>query len=332
MESTSRHIMKAILKLALYVMAYTVFFQATYCWIKYDNPIGNWGIGTFIYSLPYNYIPMLVISGIMLLVCWKTIAVNSMWKKIAIDFMALAVAVVLTNLAFSLVTGMSVNWGGTVFNGVMIGIIIELWAVSRQKRQAIYNQSLMEKEIVARKYEVIKSYVNPHFLYNSLDMLCALIEEKEHAESLEFALSLSNYYRHLTNLMNIRKSSLEEELDIVVDYIKVVKHHYGDNIRFQVSGEKTGDISVIPFSIQLLVENALKHNVVNATNPMNIHLKIEDNTLTVSNNCRRKITNGTKKGTGMGLKYLKSLYESHGKTVDIYDTPECFAVSLPKAI
>ena len=321
-----------VLPLVLYVAAYTVLFQAMYCWIKYDNPIGEWGIGVFLYSLPFNYFPMLFLAGIALYVCHKTVGINALWKKISIDSLLIAVGVVVINLIFPILTGLPVNWGGTIFNGIMIGIIIELWSVSRQKQEAIHRQSLMEKEIEARKYEVIKAYVNPHFLYNTLDMLCALIEEKEQTEALEFALSLSSYYRHVTNLMNIKRSSLEEELNIVEDYINLVRHHYGDNINFKVKGDNDGSISVVPFSIQLLVENALKHNVINDMNPMDISLDITEDALTVSNSCRHKAAHKSRSSSGLGLNYLKSLYGYHGKSIDVCDSPERFTVSLPKAI
>lgn len=320
------------LPVVLYVAAYSVLFQAMYCWIKYDNPIGNWGIGVFLYSLPFNYFPMLLLAGIALYICYKTIGINALWKKIPIDAFVIAVGVVVINLIFPIMTGLPVNWGGTIFNGIMIGIIIELWSVSRQKQQAIQRQSIMEKEIEARKYEVIKAYVNPHFLYNTLDMLCALIEEKEQTEALEFALSLSSYYRQVTNLMNIKRSTLEEELKIVEDYINVVRHHYGDNINFNVTGDNDGTISVVPFSIQLLVENALKHNVINDMNPINISLDITEEGLTVSNSCSRKKVQNTRKNPGLGLNYLKSLYGYHGKLIKVCESPERFTVSLPKAI
>lgn len=321
-----------VLPLVLYVAAYTILFQAMYCWIKYDNPIGNWGTGVFLYSLPFNYFPMLFLAGIALFACHKTIGINRLWKKILLDALVILLAVVAVNMLFPIMTGLPVNWGGTLFNGIMIGIIIELWSVSRQKQEAIHRERIMEKEIEARKYEVIKAYVNPHFLYNTLDMLCALIEEKKQCEALGFALSLSSYYRHVTNLMNVRRSSLEEELKIVEDYINVVRHHYGDNISFHVKGDDDGSVTVVPFSIQLLVENALKHNVINDMNPMDISLDITEDGLSVSNSCKRKSAIDSRNNSGLGLKYLKSLYGYHGKSIEVCESPERFTVSLPKAI
>lgn len=332
MNRNKKKILIALGQLIVYVLAYTILFQLMFCWIKYDNPLSPWGLDSFIYSIPFNYIPMFIIAGVALFTCWKTIPIDNLWKKLSIDAAALIVAVVIVNLGFPIITGLPVSWGGTIFNGIMIGIIVELWSVSQQKQEAIYRQSMMEKEIIERKYDVIKSYVNPHFLYNTLDMLCTLIEEKNHTASLDFALSLSNYYRNLTNLMNIKKSSLENELAIVSDYMKVIKPHYGDAINFRITGQDNGDISVIPFSIQLLVENALKHNIINEKNPMDIQLKISDDSLTLSNTCKRKMKTTSRRDTGLGLKYLKTLYGYHGKQVEITDTPELFSVSLPKAI
>ncbi len=313
--------------LSLIILVYTAFFQAMYCWMRYDTITAGVDLLSWLYSLLVNYIPILVLSFGIVAICRYTLRIKSHGRKIAIDLVSSFVMLAGVNYLFKYITGMDFNWGGSVFNGMMVLLGIEFWLLSKQKQNALIRENLLEKENMTMRYEIQKAYVNPHFLYNTLDMLSALIEDDKRDEALAFIMRLTNYYRTMTRKINMPLTTLSEEIEMVRNYLDIVDYHHGDAISFHIEGRLESDPIVVPFALQLLVENVLKHNKVSAENPIMIKVLINDDGITVSNNCNPKFT--TSKGTGLGLSYLKNLYSYHGKNLIIEENPVKFAVTLP---
>ena len=162
----------------------------------------------------------------------------------------------------------------------------------------------------------------------SLDMLCSMIEVDEKKQSLEFIENLTAYYRGMLRRKNVMKVTVKDELETVFCYLKIVSQHYGDNLEVKVTGDRDTDMMIVPFSIQLLIENVLKHNVISATMPMTITISIKEDAITVSNPCHHKSTE-TGRSTGMGLKYLSSMYAASGKKTDVSRCGNMFSVTIP---
>ena len=237
------------LGLILIIFFYSVFFQATYCWMRFGSPTFNGDWGSFIYSLPFNFVPFLIIAIAALWSVWLTRNIAVLWKKITLDLLMASCIVIIVNILFLLTTGLEINWGGTVFNGIMIWMGIEFWAVSLQRQRALIRESLLLKENAAHKLQLLQSYVNPHFLFNSLDMLCSMIEVDEKKQSLEFIENLTAYYRGMLRRKNVMKVTVKDELETVFCYLKIVSQHYGDNLEVKVTGDRDTDMMIVPFSI-----------------------------------------------------------------------------------
>ena len=137
------------LGLTLIIFFYSVFFQATYCWMRFGSPTFNGDWGSFIYSLPFNFVPFLIIAIAALWSVWFTRNIAVLWKKITLDLLMASCIVIIVNILFLLTTGLEINWGGTVFNGIMIWMGIEFWAVSLQRQRALIRESLLLKENAA---------------------------------------------------------------------------------------------------------------------------------------------------------------------------------------
>lgn len=320
--------LKNVLRLVLIILAYTFFFQAMYCWMLYGNPIADNDWPSFLYSIPFNFIPFLIMAIAAMSAVFITSGIVRLWQKICVDLVIVASVGVLLNILFPLVTGLSVNWGGTVFNGVIIWLSIEFWFVNRQKQKALIRESLLLKENAAYRLELLQSYVNPHFLFNSLEMLCSMIELDEKEESLDFIDKLTAYYRGILRHKNVQKVSLGDELDTVFNYLSIMSRHYGDHLGVTVSGDRNSGMFIVPFSIQLLVENVLKHNIISVSSPLTIMIEIKDSSVTVSNPYRPKNNYGGR-GMGMGLKYLRGMYASYGKEISVQENGETFSVTVP---
>lgn len=327
----SKTIIRAIggaLGFSLIILAYTAFFQAMYCWMVYDNVTAGVSLLEWMFSLLVNYLPILALSfGILAVGRW-TLRIKSPWKKIVVDTVATMAILIMVNYLFDLITGMPLNWGGSIFNGVIVLLGVEFWLLSQQKQNSLLRENILTKENMAMQYEIQKAYVNPHFLYNSLDMLSALIEDDKKDEAVAFIMRMSAYYRAMTKKLNKPVTTLSEEIGLVRNYLDIVKYHHQDALTFSIEGNVDSDPTLVPFAIQLLVENVLKHNRILPQSPVDIVVTVKDGSIVVSNNCNPKI--GVRhKGTGLGLTYLKKIYAYHGKKIEIDHKPDKFAVTLP---
>lgn len=310
------------------ILLYTAFFQAMYSWMRYDTITANVDIWSWLYSLLLNYVPILLLGLGTMCVCKKTLCIDNLAKKVAVDLLAVSGMLVIVNYLFSFVTGFSVNWGGTIFNSIMVLLGVEFWQLSIQKQRSLLRENLLAKENMAMRYEVQKSYVNPHFLYNTLDMLSSLIEDEKNEEAIQFVNRLSSYYRAMTGKINSRLSSFSEEMKSVGNYIEIVKYQFGDALSFSINNEGECDPKVIPFSIQLLVENVIKHNKITDSDPVRIEINVNKSGVSVANNSHPK-DKANYKRTGIGLSYLKNVYSSYGRNIEVVESPDRFEVTLP---
>lgn len=196
-----------------------------------------------------------------------------------------------------------------------------------EEKVAVENETLRAENLSSR-YEALKSQLDPHFLFNSLNTLKSLIDiDTEKAE--DFVQQLSGVLRY--TLKNEEVAVLSVELDSVRSYCKMMKMRYGDNLIFDhhIDHEKYDGYYVLPLSIQGLIENAIKHNVVSSKQPLTIHIYTnDDNKLIVSNKIQPKI--GKEEGTGIGLANLAERYRiKWDENVEIFDDGNNFSVTLP---
>jgi two-component system, LytTR family, sensor kinase len=160
--------------------------------------------------------------------------------------------------------------------------------IARQNEQlTTYNKELMKENIAAR-YEILKAKVNPHFLFNSLSTLANLIlGQKEKA--LEFVSRFSKLYRRILELEDLQLVTIKEELDFVSEYLYIQKIRFRDNLVYDFKVDEMLLIDLIPpFSIQLLVENAIKHNKISNENKLLIKVYSENDCIMVVNNLQKK--------------------------------------------
>lgn len=196
-----------------------------------------------------------------------------------------------------------------------------------EQQVAIENETLRAENIRTR-YEALKSQMDPHFLFNSLNTLKSLIDvDIDKAD--DFVQQLSGVLRY--TLKNEEVSALSEELDCVRSYCKMMKMRYGDNLLFEhhIDHMKYDHSLVLPLSIQGLIENAIKHNVISSKQPLVIRIITDENDhLIVSNKIQMKI--GKEEGTGIGLSNLMERYRiKWNEKVEIFNDGTFFTVTLP---
>ena len=194
-----------------------------------------------------------------------------------------------------------------------------------QKKIAVENEALRSENLLTR-FEALKSQLDPHFLFNSLNTLQSLITlDTEKAEN--YLQQLSSVLRY--TLQNKEVISLEEELKCVHSYCEMMQIRYGENLKFEYNIDaKYNNFSVLPLSLQSLIENSVKHNVISSKQPLVVTVATGDNSISVSNSIQAKAT--PEESNGIGLANLTERYRlKWNKTVEITDNGSTFCVKLP---
>lgn len=179
------------------------------------------------------------------------------------------------------------------------------------------------------QYERLKQQINPHFLFNSLNILDYLVQEQETERASTFIRKLANIYRYM--LRNDEKPLVKigEELDFTKMYIDLLRERFIEGMVFVIDvDENLYDRSIVPCSLQLLVENATKHNIVSAESPLTIKIKCDEEFITVSNNLQER-THG-QPSTHLGLANIRRQYmDITRREIFVEKTENEFIVKLP---
>jgi sensor histidine kinase YesM len=186
-----------------------------------------------------------------------------------------------------------------------------------------------EKANIMSQFELLKSQINPHFLFNSMNILAALIPENP-AKAVEFTHRFSKVYRKLLELREQPLIELEQELEFTESYIYLQKMRFADSL--QVKTEVPAEVRqhcLPPFTLQILLENAVKHNVVSAENPLHIQIGLAPSgKLEISNNLQLRGT--PTESTRLGLNILTTRYELiTPEPVEFEQTDGAYIVRVP---
>jgi LytS/YehU family sensor histidine kinase len=180
---------------------------------------------------------------------------------------------------------------------------------------------------VAAQYESLKSQVNPHFLFNSLNALTNLVYE-DPDKAAKFIKQLSQVYRYVLDTRAKELVPLEEELQFLKSYLYLQEIRFDGNLKIYLKLDATKG-HVAPLALQLLVENAIKHNVVSHDEPLAIHLYEQEGFVVVENVINKKMLLG-EESSGLGLENIKQRYTFlSNQPVVITDSDGKFTVKLP---
>ncbi|RCW38871.1 sensor histidine kinase [Marinilabilia salmonicolor] len=192
----------------------------------------------------------------------------------------------------------------------------------------ILENEKLRQEKLRLDYFALQDQLNPHFLFNNLSTLMAIIPENPD-KALIFTEKFTDVYRYVLKSTNSRLTLLEEELEFIRAYITLHKERLAEGFICNIEVEKDALNNLLPpLSLQYLVENAIKHNLATETRPLKLDIYTKNNRLTVSNNYQPR--NSTY-STNTGLSNLKKRYQYLGLkgSVEVLNTNETFSVSIP---
>ncbi|MBP4138522.1 histidine kinase [Flavobacterium geliluteum] len=178
------------------------------------------------------------------------------------------------------------------------------------------------------KFESLKNQIDPHFLFNSLNVLSSLIEENpENAQ--RFTTSLSKIYRYVLEQKDKELVSVEDELSFAKTYMNLLKMRFENSLFYELpTGDINDDAKVVPLSLQLLLENTVKHNVVSEQRPLHIRIFIDGDYLAIQNDFQKKEVLQDRQGVG-----LQNIVNRYGivtnRKVLIEQNEQNFTVKIP---
>ena len=192
-------------------------------------------------------------------------------------------------------------------------------------KESAVQQEKLKREQLALQYETLKSQVSPHFLFNNLNSLTSLISSNPE-KAIDFVKKLSEVYRYVLDQKNHELVALETELKFVESYIYLHQIRFGTNLKVQMDVNPQS-FKVIPLSIQLLVENAIRHNEISDKKPLTIRIYCNGEHLVVENQLQKK---SGSEGSGTGLQNIGAQYSFFSdQKVSINFNSETFRVSIP---
>jgi LytS/YehU family sensor histidine kinase len=278
--------MRVILGLfASFLVAYPFLYI-----ILFLNKIAPWGrqiIKRILIQLFFIIVISIIISSLItLFVKWGS-------QHYSIDFMSFINNAMIYSVA-----------------NVILVIILEAWIFFVESRLAKQETEKLKNKLIKTNFETLKGQIDPHFMFNSLNVLSGLINidaEKAHLFIDEF----SQIYRYVLETIEKPLISLHKEVEFVKSYLFLQQIRYGKSLSYSIKINPTEyDFVLPPMSLQILIENAIKHNIVNESNPLFLEVYCKESHIYVRNNLQPKISSLT--STGLGLKNLKQRYELIG--------------------
>lgn len=267
---------------------------------------------------------------------------NHPLKRLIIQFSSMIVycslvIIVFTVLWFSLVQKQTFDLIRLMsFEGIKIGLsvlilfslIVHSFIFFKNWKTAAVQQEKLKHEHLALQYNTLVNQVNPHFLFNSLNSLAALID-KDPDKAGQFVKKLSEIYRYVLDQKVNELVSVESELKFLESYIFLQKIRFAENLIISMDVAPVRKREVIPLSLQMLLENAIKHNIISKDRPLHIEIYSTDEDYIVVKNDNQKKT-AIDGSTGLGIENIKRRYEFFtNKPVKTIENQEYYMIELP---
>lgn len=257
-------------------------------------------------------------------------------KRLVAGLVAMTVftvgAVFLLNEVFYFAVGFDVSnrLNATFYSTLIITLIISMFMTGRSFllswRESAVEAERLKKESMEAQYNSLRNQVNPHFLFNSLNALTNLVYQNQD-EAARFIKQLSAVYRYVLSTRDKELVTLTEEIEFLQSYLFLQQIRFGNKLKWKV--DLNGQGLVAPMALQMLVENAMKHNIISDEQPLTIHVYSENSNVIVENNLQKKSI-PSDESTGSGLENIKRRYTFLSSVpVTVEANEHTFKVSVP---
>ena len=255
---------------------------------------------------------------------------NLSWSR-NLGWLIASIAVV-----FGIRVYMDLSYAGDLFDeSAVIWILVIVTFVSltymvlfavRMQREATRQRT--RRHQAEFSYMNLKNQVNPHFLFNSLNVLDAIVAEGTREEASEYIHKMASIYRYLMQVEGKRVVPLSEELSFARNYRDLVLIRFPEGLVVREDIPQPSGY-IVPCTLQLLLENVTKHNAISADNPLQVNLTSDGRKIVVRNKRIPKV-NYSGASTGIGLQYIRNQYRDiAGAEIEVEETPDYFTVTVP---
>lgn len=321
--------LKSAVGWAVAIVGYYVWFQAFYNAVRFNEVLPYTDLFDMAAGVAHNFLSILAVFLLNLFIVFSLVRLKNLKGKVCADVLLSIFTACLVNWLYLWIIGAfrktSVDWAGTILNDVIILMGVEM--VYYFKRLSGARQEIEEARLnaIQYKYDALKSQINPHFLFNSLNLLYSLVSI-DTIRAKQFIRELSRMYRYIMLKHSHDCVSVTEEFDYLSSYISVLEMRYNNKFSVIVNGRPDPDKYLIPFTMQLLIENVTKHNVITGKTPMSVTIDIADEEITISNPLRPKKSESV---SHIGLRYLSQLYDARGRKFRVEKTDTSFTAHVP---
>ncbi|WP_375434149.1 sensor histidine kinase [uncultured Hymenobacter sp.] len=299
---------------------------------------------TFAYSTGLWFVNWFAVDWLNGRISWAERPLRRMLVTLALSVGGSVLVILLIQVAYLLLShkSLALLWQPQMYGQVLVPlgvtIIISLFNHSRafflQWREAAIRAERVEKENAVARLDSLRRQVDPHFLFNSLNALTSLIEEDDPARASRFVRQLAKVYRYVLDSQEQEVVTLTEEMRFVEAYVFLQRTRLGEGLQVEINLPPAADLDqllVPPLAVQLLLENALKHNATSQKQPLHIRITLDAaaRQLVVRNALRyRRVPD--EESTGLGLRNLSARYAFlTSQPVTVEKTETDFTVILP---
>ena len=262
-------------------------------------------------------------------------------KKLIISFITIilvsTLGLVIIDLFFRIVTGKGFIFPNShsAFNLLSFQVIFLIYVFTivtgleffQMWKEGLIKQESLQRKTVELQLEAIKNQVNPHFLFNSLNCLSSLVH-KDQDLAVEFIEKLSDIYRYVLEQKNKKTIAWKNEKQFLENYLELMKIRFSENLNYRITIDENEKIQVVPLSVQILVENAIKHNVISDEKALFIEVFKEEDYIVIRNNLQPKKI--IEESHNIGLENIRLQYEIISRRkVQTTNMDGCFTVKLP---
>ena len=317
------------------IIFYYCWFQAFYNAVRFGNMFPYDDFHDMLVGVIKNFIPILILSLTNLFIIFRVSVRLGIRKKIIIDAIGSLSATIIIGAAYvgvKVMLGFSprfdfwiIDWPGTILNDIIILMGVELVYYFTMLLKSRDETEAAQRQALQYQYDALKAQINPHFLFNSLNLLYSL-GSIDNEKSKVFIRELARMYRYVMAYQNKDLVELSEELGFLESYVSVLEIRYNNKFKVTINGEAPRNTYVVPFSMQLLIENVTKHNVISSRFPMNVTVKIDETGVTVSNPIQLRPADSA---GNIGIRYLSKLYALHGKCFHVDNDNVTFTAYVP---
>ena len=220
------------------------------------------------------------------------------------------------------------GYGASYFMLFLLGAVYESIRFFQLWKTTAVEKEQLERAHLASQLEGLRNQVNPHFLFNSLNTLTYLIPEAPD-KAVRFVQQLSKVYRYVLESRDEQVIPLQTELEFLQSYIFLLRERFGDNLQVEIGDMPERKMAIVPLTLQMLFENAIKHNVISTQKPLKIEVFTENGRLIVRNNLQKK--NQVMDSTGVGLQNIRDRYRMLTEhEIEVIASQQYFTVLLPK--